>query len=63
MKRRGPVQQLGGGLGDVIRCPRGGEMEQDLGFPRCVARRAVECALGANDLDGENGVGRCDEAK
>jgi len=23
----------------------------------------VECALAANDLDGENGVGKCDESK
>ncbi len=28
-----------------------------------MARSRVECALAANDLDGENGVGRCDEAK
>src|SRR5512140_896898 len=25
-----------------------------------MARSRVECALGANDLDGENGVGKCD---
>jgi hypothetical protein len=28
-----------------------------------MARARVECALAANDLDGENGVGKCDEAK
>jgi hypothetical protein len=28
-----------------------------------MARSRVECALAANDLDGENGVGKCDEAK
>ena len=28
-----------------------------------MARGRVECALAANDLDGENGVGKCDEAK
>ena len=28
-----------------------------------MAKSRVECALAANDLDGENGVGKCDEAK
>ena len=28
-----------------------------------MAKARVECALAANDLDGENGVGKCDEAK
>ena len=28
-----------------------------------MARSRVECAIAANDLDGENGVGKCDEAK
>src|SRR4051812_1245661 len=28
-----------------------------------MARSRVDCALAANDLDGENGVGKCDEAK
>jgi hypothetical protein len=28
-----------------------------------MSKSRVECALGANDLDGENGVGKCDEAK
>jgi len=28
-----------------------------------MARSRVECALAANDLDGDNGVAKCDEAK
>jgi hypothetical protein len=28
-----------------------------------MAKSRVECALAANELDGENGVGKCDEAK
>ena len=28
-----------------------------------MARSRVECALGANELDGDNGVAKCDEAK
>src|SRR5258706_7881718 len=28
-----------------------------------MAKSRVECALAANDLDGDNGVGKCDEAK
>lgn len=28
-----------------------------------MTRSRVECALAANELDGENGVGKCDEAK
>jgi hypothetical protein len=28
-----------------------------------LSRSRVECALAANDLDGENGVARCDDAK
>ena len=27
------------------------------------SKARVECALAANDLEGENGVGKCDEAK
>ena len=28
-----------------------------------MARARVECALAANELDGDNGVAKCDEAK
>lgn len=28
-----------------------------------MAKARVECALNANDLDGDNGVAKCDEAK
>ena len=28
-----------------------------------MAKSRVECALASNDVDGENGVGKCDEAK
>ena len=28
-----------------------------------MAKSRVECALNANDLDGDNGVAKCDEAK
>ena len=28
-----------------------------------MTRSRVECALAANQLDGDNGVGKCDEAK
>ena len=28
-----------------------------------MAKSRVECALAANELDGENGVAKCDEAK
>jgi hypothetical protein len=28
-----------------------------------MSRSRVECALAANELDGDNGVGKCDEAK
>jgi hypothetical protein len=28
-----------------------------------MTKSRVDCALAANDLDGENGVGKCDESK
>jgi hypothetical protein len=28
-----------------------------------MAKSRIDCALNANDIDGENGVGKCDEAK
>ena len=28
-----------------------------------MSKARVECALGANDLEGDNGVAKCDEAK
>ena len=28
-----------------------------------MTRSRVECALAANELDGDNGVGKCDESK
>jgi hypothetical protein len=28
-----------------------------------MAKSRVECALNANELDGDNGVAKCDEAK
>jgi hypothetical protein len=28
-----------------------------------MTKSRVECAIAANELDGENGVGKCDEAK
>ena len=63
--RRGCLERRDEG-GDREEQGRGHRSEDDRvhgHLQKKMTKSRVDCALAANDLDGENGVGKCDESK